>query len=108
MLLLCAGDSSESESDVEPTNVVVADGPSDAEEKDEDNEESEDEPLLDFTQTDYAVQMSQVEPPAEDDDEEGGGRKANKEPTKPKAVQQLSEKVRCAACWLALNGEWRR
>ncbi|KAE8956995.1 hypothetical protein PF010_g30809, partial [Phytophthora fragariae] len=48
---------------------------------------------LDFTQTDYAVQRSQAEPPGEDDDEEGGSKKANKEPTMPKAVQQLSDKA---------------
>ncbi|KAE8962016.1 hypothetical protein PR001_g29823 [Phytophthora rubi] len=48
---------------------------------------------LDFTQTDYVVQRSQAEPPGEDDDEEGGSKKANKEPTMPKAVQQLSDKA---------------
>ncbi|GMF16777.1 unnamed protein product [Phytophthora lilii] len=80
-----------SDEEVLPTNVVVADGPSDAEENDEDDEDQR----LDFTQTEYAVQMSQAEPLVEnDEDEEGGGRKANKASSKPKAVQQLSEKVR--------------
>ncbi|KAG6609317.1 U6 snRNA phosphodiesterase [Phytophthora cinnamomi] len=88
-----SADASESDDDLQPTNVVVADGPSDAEEKEEDNEEDEEEVVLDFTQTDYAVQMSQVEPPAEDDDEEGGSKKANKEPSIPRAVHQLSEKA---------------
>ncbi|KAE9359851.1 hypothetical protein PF008_g2075 [Phytophthora fragariae] len=87
-----SADESESDDDVQPTNVVMADGPSDAEEKNEDNDE-EDEVQLDFTQTDYAVQMSQAEPPGEDDVEEGGSKKANKEPTMPKAAQQLSEKA---------------
>lgn len=91
-------DASGTDDDVQPTNVVVANGPSDSEEKEEDNdEEDEEEALLDFTQTDYAVQMSQAEPPAEDDgDEEGGGRKTNKQPTKPKALHKLSDKVRHA------------
>lgn len=107
LLVYLAGDSidsadaSESDDDVQPTNVVVADGPSDADEKEEDNEEEEEEALLDFTQTDYAVQMSQAEPPAEEDDAEGGSKKANKEPGILKAVHQLSEKVRCSAYRLA-------
>ncbi|KAG7387210.1 Melanoma-associated antigen F1 [Phytophthora pseudosyringae] len=84
----------ESDDEVLPTNVVVADGPSDEEEKAEENDEEEEEAALDFTQTDYAVQMSQAELPAgdDDDDDEGGGKK-HKEPTKPKALHQLSDKA---------------
>ncbi|KAH7479298.1 hypothetical protein PRIC1_009154 [Phytophthora ramorum] len=82
----------ESDDDVLPTNVVVADGPSDEEEKDADSGSDEEEALLDFTQTEYAVQMSQAGPPAEDD-ESDEGRKANKSPTMPKAVHSLSDKA---------------
>jgi FtsZ-interacting cell division protein ZipA len=102
VLFCCTGDStdsqnaSESDDELQPTNVVVANGPSDAEE-----EEDEDEALLDFTQTDYAVQMSQVEPPAEEEDEEGGGKK-KKDPTRPKALHKLENKVR-EADWVLLG-----
>ncbi|KAL3673342.1 hypothetical protein V7S43_001058 [Phytophthora oleae] len=85
-------DSEESDDEVLPTNVVVADGPSDEEENNEDEEDER----LDFTQTDYAMQMSQAEPLAgDDDDEEGGGlgSKKNKEPSLPKALQKLSDKA---------------
>ncbi|KAG7397362.1 Melanoma-associated antigen F1 [Phytophthora boehmeriae] len=76
-------DSEESEDDVPPTNVVVADGPSEGEEEDE---------ALDFTQTEYAVQMSQMnqsEAPTQD----GEASKANKTPSVPRAVAQLQTKA---------------
>ncbi|ETL42279.1 hypothetical protein F441_07029 [Phytophthora nicotianae CJ01A1] len=79
-----------SDDEVLPTNVVVADGPSDDEAKEEDN--NEEEALLDFTQTDYAVQMSQAEPLAGDDSDEEASKR-NKEPTKPKALHKLSDKA---------------
>ncbi|RLN59064.1 hypothetical protein BBJ29_003106 [Phytophthora kernoviae] len=73
-----------SDDDVLPTNVVVADGPSE--------EEEEEDEALDFTQTEYAVQMSQVnqnESPTQDSE----GSKANKTPTVPKSVAQLQSKA---------------
>ncbi|KAG6977198.1 hypothetical protein JG688_00000604 [Phytophthora aleatoria] len=85
------GSEDASDDEVLPTYVVVADGPSDDEEKEEDIDEEEDA-LLDFTQTDYAAQMSQAEPLAGDDEEEEGGKR-NKEPTMPKALHKLSDKA---------------
>ncbi|CAI5730696.1 unnamed protein product [Peronospora farinosa] len=89
-------DASETDDDVQPTNVVMASEPSDSEEKGEDNDEDEEEALLDFTQTDYAVQMSQAKPADDDDendDDEGGGKKTNREPTKPRALHKLPDKA---------------
>ncbi|CAI5712837.1 unnamed protein product [Hyaloperonospora brassicae] len=96
-------DASETDDEVPPTNVVVAGSPSDSDEKerngdddDDDNEndddDEEEEELLDFTQTDYAAQMSQADLEAEDDDD-GGGKKSDGKPTKPKALHRLSEKA---------------
>ncbi|RLN87062.1 hypothetical protein BBJ28_00017376 [Nothophytophthora sp. Chile5] len=81
-----------SESDGEPTQatVVVADGGSGSEEvgsEGEDDAEEEDD-LLDFTQTDYAVQISQSEPPTQETD----GAKS-KEPSVPRAITQLPLKT---------------
>lgn len=74
-------DSEEADSDVAPTNVAMADDASD-----------EEEAQLDFTQTDYAVQMtqaSQIEPTEEDGEE----RRTNKTPSLPKSVAQLQQKA---------------
>uniref|UniRef100_A0AAV1VLL7 MAGE domain-containing protein n=1 Tax=Peronospora matthiolae TaxID=2874970 RepID=A0AAV1VLL7_9STRA len=87
-------DASETDDEVPPTNVAVAGSPSDSEEKKEesgDEEEEEEDELLDFTQTDYAAQMSQADPVEEDED--GGGKKSDNEPTKPKALHRLSDKA---------------
>ncbi|CAI5728737.1 unnamed protein product [Peronospora destructor] len=86
-------DASVTDDDVQPTNVVMANKPSDNEEKEDDNDEDEEEALLDFTQTDYAVQMSQDEPAVEDDDDERGAKKTNREPTKPRALYKLPDKA---------------
>ncbi|KAI9995873.1 hypothetical protein PInf_012941 [Phytophthora infestans] len=85
------GSEDASDDEVMPTNVVVDDGPSDEEAKEEDNDEEE--ALLDFTQTDYVVQMSQVEPIAGDDSDDEGLTRRNKEPTKHKALHKLSDKA---------------
>ncbi|KAI9895432.1 hypothetical protein PsorP6_018791 [Peronosclerospora sorghi] len=86
---------SDSDDEVEPTNVVVASGPSDSddEEKDEEIDGKGDDEVLDFTQPDYAVQMSQAELDADDDGFGGSGKKTNKIPTKPKVLQKLSDKA---------------
>ncbi|CAH0477221.1 unnamed protein product [Peronospora belbahrii] len=95
-------DASVIDDDVEPMNVEMpgesrSDSDSDSEEKEKDNEEDEEddeeeEVLMDFTQTEYALRMSQTEP-AKDDDDEGGGKKTDREPIKPKALHKLSEKA---------------
>ena len=109
-----------------PTNVVVAGSPSDSDEKDRDGDENdeendnendndddddddgeEEEELLDFTQTDYAAQMSQADLEAEDDDDDGGGKKSDGKPTKPKALHRLSEKVGALAEVTAVVFTWR-
>ncbi|RLN63156.1 hypothetical protein BBJ28_00016176 [Nothophytophthora sp. Chile5] len=85
-------DENKSESDDEPTQaaVVVADGGSGSEEGGSEGEgdAEDDDDLLDFTQTDYAVQISQSEPPTQETDDA-----KSKEPSVPRAITQLPLKV---------------
>ncbi|TDH65199.1 uncharacterized protein CCR75_007336 [Bremia lactucae] len=76
-----------SEDGVMSANIVEADASGD------DENDGDDEAILDFTQTDYAIQMSQVETYSSESDSVEGESKLFKEPTKPKALHKLSDKA---------------